>query len=670
MKYYFLTIVLFCTMLANAALHTVTSGTGTFHTLQDVSEHTFVAGDTIAFHAGETFTGSLTLGQSGTSGNPIVFTKYGTGSDPIITGFTTVTSWTNLGSNIWESTNAVSTLSTCNMVSINGVNTSKGRYPNPDATWGGFLTIDSHTGTTSITHNAFTGNPNWTGAEVVMKINGYVTCRTRITNQSEGTLTCNTADAGTPADTYGFFIQDDIRTLDQQNEWYYNPSTKKISIYSASQPVNVKVASVENLFEYLTPNNVTQGNWSIVENITFEGANNNALSIAESRPYLNHATIQNCNIKYTGVNAIQIKGDYLEILNNNIQYSNRKAIEAPASTNVTIKDNIIDSSGLLYGMAGSGFYGATCAVSVGSEWITPSPILVENNRITNTALNGIHCQSGIVTIKNNFIDTYCVNGDDGAGIYSWHTSGVEIVGNIIINGIGDVNGRTGTFPIQACGIYLDELTNNCSVHGNSVYNATVHGIFMNEARNIDIYDNTVFDTKNIRTENAPANQLAINSSSDPLYQATEMNVYNNIFVAKSNQIVAGFQSTINNLTLMGSFRNNYYAMPENPNGNLFWVQQPNQTDIQDKTLSEWKSFSGQDSNSKLSPQIVSSVNDLQFEYNSTTSPKPITLSRPMMDVKGNKYAKSVTLQSFTSVVLMKDLTPRIYLKFAGKIYHF
>jgi hypothetical protein len=39
----------------------------------------------------------------------MTFGAYGTGANPIITGFTTVSSWSNLGGNIWESTSAVST---------------------------------------------------------------------------------------------------------------------------------------------------------------------------------------------------------------------------------------------------------------------------------------------------------------------------------------------------------------------------------------------------------------------------------------------------------------------------------------------------------------------------------------------------------------------------------
>ena len=106
------------------------------------------------FKRGDTFYGSLTIKNSGSSGNPITFSAYGTGAKPVITGFTAVTAWTNKGGNIWESTNAVSTLSTCNMVVVNGVNTPMGRYPNSDAAKSGYLPFQSHSGTTSITSSS------------------------------------------------------------------------------------------------------------------------------------------------------------------------------------------------------------------------------------------------------------------------------------------------------------------------------------------------------------------------------------------------------------------------------------------------------------------------------------------------------------------------------------
>jgi len=53
--------------------------------LAKVNSSTFVAGDVVALDRGETFTGSAKVSNSGTSTNPITFTAYGSGSQPILT---------------------------------------------------------------------------------------------------------------------------------------------------------------------------------------------------------------------------------------------------------------------------------------------------------------------------------------------------------------------------------------------------------------------------------------------------------------------------------------------------------------------------------------------------------------------------------------------------------
>jgi hypothetical protein len=74
---------------------------------------TLVAGDSILFKSGEIFYGSITIGKSGTAGNPIKFGAFGTRCKArVISGFVSVSGWTNIAANIWESNSAaVSTLS-------------------------------------------------------------------------------------------------------------------------------------------------------------------------------------------------------------------------------------------------------------------------------------------------------------------------------------------------------------------------------------------------------------------------------------------------------------------------------------------------------------------------------------------------------------------------------
>ncbi len=131
-----------------------TSPSLSWKTLNKVSAATLQPGDQVLFNCGDVFYGSMTITQSGTAGNPITFGSYGSGANPVISGFTAINGWNNLGSNIWESTGAVSALATCNMVTVNEVNIAMGRYPSAGAANGGYLNITSNPGT-----NVF--NLNW-----------------------------------------------------------------------------------------------------------------------------------------------------------------------------------------------------------------------------------------------------------------------------------------------------------------------------------------------------------------------------------------------------------------------------------------------------------------------------------------------------------------------------
>ncbi len=95
MKKIFLIITLFISVKLSALNYYVSSsgndannGTSTSSAWQTLSKvnssmSSFVAGDVISFKRGDTFTGRLILTKSGVSGNPIIFTNYGSGNIPV-----------------------------------------------------------------------------------------------------------------------------------------------------------------------------------------------------------------------------------------------------------------------------------------------------------------------------------------------------------------------------------------------------------------------------------------------------------------------------------------------------------------------------------------------------------------------------------------------------------
>ena len=577
---------------------------------------------------GDVFYGSLIIKKSGTSGSPITIGAYGTGSDPIITGFTTVSAWTNLGSNIWESTSAVSTLSTCNMVVINGVNTAMGRYPNT-----GYLTYQSAVGNTSITSSSL-NSTNWTGAEAVIRKNDWVLDRCLITNHSGTTLTYSdpyTTDNAIA--NYGFFIQNDSRTLDQQNEWYYNPSTKKIRIYSTSSPTNVQVATVSNLlsdngYDYIT-----------VDNINFTGSSDNAVYFYSSDDYCN---IQNCTISFGGQNGIYLVTGNSSVINNNkINHCNRAGIQSDGGTGNSITNNVITNIGVIRGQAYDGAHSD-------GIYASSTGVVIKYNTIKNISYNGIFLSYsvGTGTVQYNFIDSTGVVLDDGGGIYTAGAStGIRTIDhNIVLNTLGNREGTNNLTRSLASGIYLDEPSSNITVTNNTVANSLSAGIKMHRSHNNIVNGNTSFN-------NATWQIYFQNASSSPTIYSNVMN--DNIFFSKaSTQWALGFVSITNDIASFGTADNNYYARPIN-DINVFTTYQPN-TNYVDRSLSGWQTFTGQDIHAHKSPKTITDVNDLRFEYNATSSNKTVSLDANYIDVKNVSYNGTITLAPFTSAVLIKN----------------
>jgi hypothetical protein len=79
------------------------------------------------FKRGDTWTGTLTVKASGTSVAPITYGAWGEGAKPVITGFTTISGWTNEGGGIYSK--VITSESQTNMVTIDGVNTGMGQIP-------------------------------------------------------------------------------------------------------------------------------------------------------------------------------------------------------------------------------------------------------------------------------------------------------------------------------------------------------------------------------------------------------------------------------------------------------------------------------------------------------------------------------------------------------------
>lgn len=126
----------------------------------------FTTGNNLYFKRGDIWYGNLVAQGSGTSDTLIFVGAYGTGAKPIITGFTNISAWDSPVNNVYTSASAASTLSTCNIASLNGGNYAKARLPKS-----GYYTIGTTNGSTTITNSNISSKCQYRGASSYQGIN-------------------------------------------------------------------------------------------------------------------------------------------------------------------------------------------------------------------------------------------------------------------------------------------------------------------------------------------------------------------------------------------------------------------------------------------------------------------------------------------------------------------
>lgn len=611
MKYILFLSILCISGVANAKNYYISatgndanSGTSTsspWKTINKVNSYfaSMAAGDSILFKRGETFYGTIKVNKSGTSTAPIVIGAYGTGAMPVISGMTSVSSWTSAGTNLWKS----NTLSNkdVSLLTINNALKPKGRYPNANAANGGYLKFEAVSGTTSVTDNELPSSPNWTGGTIVLKPNPWTIKRCPITAQSGGTLTFS-GNSTSIRNNYGYFIQDHISVLDQQYEWYYNKSAKQLTMYSSSTPSGVKVSSTDTLCLVYNKSYIT------IKGLQFDGAGGNAILLNTTTGI----TIDGCTITSSGGCGIFVKNSKSPVIQNSTIYNSYDiGIDLGDINNASaiVKNNSIKRSGADPGAGGTTMSGL-CMTGNGHT--------ITNNTIDSSGYAGIDFQRGSnLTIKNNVINTYCFVKSDGGGIYTWNNTiptattytNNKIIGNIVMNGVGVMYGTTSTVP-DADGIFMDDNTSNVEITDNTVFNVAGAGIYIHNNFNMNVQRNTFYNNGREQV-NFTHNPAYVNGSLSP-YTTPIRNVtfkHNIMFATTAAQDLYTHYSILDDIGSTGPTDSNYYCRPSDET-KTFNIMKNLSGTTTSKTydLTGWKTaYTSKDQHSKKAAVSVSTT---------------------------------------------------------------
>ena len=590
-----------------------------------------LVGDSALFKAGETFYGSLIIGKSGTSGSRIVIGKYGSGPLPNITGFTTVSGWTSIGTNLWESSAAVSTLSSCNILSINGGNYAKGRTPNT-----GYWSVPSSNTTTTITDatNLSTSVVS-AGAEVVLRELMYEVNKYTISNVSGNTITFA---AGRPVTGWGYFIQNDPKACNVQNEWAYNSSTKKLTIYSTSTPANVNVPTIEEAV------NLNGKDYITITDINFSGFNTTGIN-TNGRTGIK---VLNCDISFIGVNAIYAYPNSigLQVSGNTITDCGSRGVHGGSSSNAVFSSNTITRIGHYAGMGSNGD-DSYCAIISNGDY---SNVLY--NTITDAGYIGIRWDGNGTNINGNKVQHTTYIKSDGGAIYCYpvqfgnvqaYQVNRAVRDNIIINASGASAGTP--YTDESAGIYTDGQSGNIDISHNTILGPGRYGVFNNGGRTITVDSNTVYGY----TYN-----YYLTKVSGPLDSLT---VTNNYFVAAASNsavscgnrtMAANYKWNTSSIPTTFAASNNMYAnLLDQTNDYIYGVTSTSAC----YSITSWASLTGKESGIRKAPLTYPSTSYIRVEYNETGSSKTVSLAGNYRDLDSNLYAGSITLAPYSSKVL-------------------
>jgi parallel beta-helix repeat protein len=471
-----------------------TSVTGPWRTLDKVSKSTLQPGDTVNLKCGEIWREPLIIPNSGASNKPITLSGYGNCSSsirPEINAADIISNWTLYSGNIYVANVSFDV----KQLFVDGSYLRVAQHPN-----NGYFIITADSipkqdtsgkmGYVDLTDTKLNliRDKDLLGAGIhIRSINWTIEDRQiSAFDPTNYHLSWGTSTAYAIKKDYGYYLDNKLWMLDQPGEWYYDKSLGKVYVWlpdSASPSLHRMEASRHDFGI-----RVMEKNYVVVDDLRVRYAALDGIAFSASLWF----TAKNLEILDSGRDGISIVNQSRGWVDGNyVKNSVREGIDVRNSDGVSIIWNHVANSGTV----GSPKY-SYAAIDASSSLNAQ----INNNTIINAGYIGIRFTKQS-TIQNNVIENTCLVLDDCGAIYTNNLNdpdppnSSEVSGNIIINSVGNSDGRPyiagGTL---AAGIYLDAMANSITVTDNVILD-TDRGIYLNSASNNLIRGNTFYGNK-------------------------------------------------------------------------------------------------------------------------------------------------------------------------------
>lgn len=556
------------------------------------------AGDQFLFNKGDTFYGQITVLNTGTSGNEIIFGSYGTGNPPLFSGKKVITGWTQHSGNIYKAPFS----DTINHVYANSKLMTIARYPNT-----GFLKINFSNGNWGL-YSAQLNQANgfWNSANCRVRTINWTYETKKVASFGGGTITFTSPTTYSTAVNYGFYMDNKLILLDVQNEWYQDFSTGYVYFY-APGGVNPNTLLVEGTVAKNGIHINQNRNFIKVQDLHFNGYVNACVNA----PTSNNISVTGCSVTQTANYGIIINGNNAVINNNYIEDILNSAVFGIINKG-EIKNNFINRTGLIAG------YGVNTRGYLGLEILFSKGLLVENNIIDSTGYSAISV--GLSTIvKNNYINYSMLVLNDGAGIDIGDSDTLQIIDNVVLNTIGNTESCASS-DSYCSGIYVNAgVLKNSIIKGNTSAFNTYAGLYIDHktgTENNQVIGNTFYNNKALQILFA---DYSIGTNTPVFNTIIKKNIAYSLQSEQNCLVLRTYSGTSQND--YGDFDSNYYCNPYSD----YMIRRTKFTAPASDlvhSLSEFQNITNEDLHSKSSIFHFS-----QYGITDTLSPNLITNSK-------------------------------------------
>ncbi len=659
-----------------------------FATIGKVNSLTLQPGDRVLFKCGDTWQAQqLVISQSGTEAVPIVFGSYpdGCANKPSISGSRPITGWTVYSGNIYQADLSAGAFPLgINQLFRSGQRLTLGRWPNLDAGNGGYSFVDGHSaGGNQITDNELPST-DWTGATIHIKNIRWSMLDRRVTDWSDHTLTLNTGlscliSGWGNCIGWGYFINNHLGTLDQDGEWYYDASARRVYLYlSAGTPADIEGSVILEAADTLRHGGVMLSDGSatayvVVDNLEIKNWFNHGIGTPGGMysDIYHHLTVRNVAIKDVDAAGVNLSswlqnppngrqnlrgGHHLVFTNNVVDGANAFGITGYFAAS-TFEGNEIKNIALIKNLGKSGM---GCGITSGECTENGDGFRIRlhdvrdsgygnslrYNRFEKIGYNGVDVFGPNTTLEKNYITQSCYSKADCGGVRTFGDTSlsattvynVRLIDNVIVDIPGNVEGCHASRAAFGMGIYIDNYSRDVEVRGNTVVSTTISGILYQRSTG-QIVGNTVFDA---------ASGTEYSSHIDLGGAETRATVTNNQLYGLNNEAWTLYASRL------GNFAASDYNYLFHPYVNEHIAFGPSWTRY---TFAGWKTYSGLESHSKTNwfTQADGEASRGRIFYNPTNSPLTVDLgSRQYLDLDQVPWLGSLTLQPFSSKILVDN----------------